>query len=250
MTSKWNICFAKQVMLSYARLRARFVSSYSQKFTNDLYLVSRYSSWLMFGGLDSSGTFSEMTSGIEECKNYSDDFSQCPYVIDNFVCDCKWREISYEEECDIFSHESASRRLQQFYWISELSETLDGERLGTTFPVGHFSPKSGKWWNNLTSLPGSTNDTSSGYSTTYDRARSFSAVPVIQPLFNYNLGDGKETTLGLGIGFERDGTFISYGGCFSSFHVTLASWSSTPENQAAVFRPELCPVGKFGFDPR
>jgi hypothetical protein len=241
----------EQAILSYARLRAEFVSSYTQKFTNDLFLLARYSSWLIFGGLNSTGSFTEMTSGIEVCKDYADDYSQCPYVQENFVCDCRWKENGYDDVCEAFANASTSRRLQRMNWISEFSNTTDGDRFGTSFPIEHYSPQSGRWWNNLSGLPGSQDAFSiSRHDTTYERIRSFSAIPVTQPLFNYNRGEGRETTLGLGIGFEEDGTFISYEGCFSSYHVTLSSWSSTVENNAEKIRPELCPVGKFGFDPR
>jgi hypothetical protein len=245
------VSLQKQVLFSYARLRAEFVSSYTQKFTNDLYLLARFSSWLISDGLNKTESFTEMTSGIEECKEHADNFSQCPYLHENFVCDCAWKEIGYENECTIFTNASESRRLKKLYWISEFSTSANGDRLTTTFPLGHFSPQSGQWWDNLTTVPGSEQgSTVLGHDTTYDRIRSFSAVPVALPLFSYQVGEGEENTLGLGIGFEEDGTFISYEGCFSSSHVTLSSWSSTIENRAAIFRPELCPVGKYGYDPR
>ncbi|KAG7355713.1 hypothetical protein IV203_000399 [Nitzschia inconspicua] len=241
----------KQVELSYARLRAGFVSSYTQRFINDLYLMTRYTSWLTFGALDSSESFPAMSSGVEQCKYFADDYTKCPFVKENFVCDCDWKQERYVDTCSNFANASSSRRLQRLYWISEFSNTSDGSRFETSFPFDHYSPQSGSWWDNLTTLPGF-NDVSSGsgHNSPYERVRMYSNVPVTLPLYNYHLGESKNTNLGIGIGFENDGTFIAYSGCFSSRHVTLSGWSSNPENQAEIFRPELCPLGKFGFDPR
>ena len=39
-------------------------------------------------------------------------------------------------------------------------------------------------------------------------------------------------------------------GCDNSEHSWAVFWKSTKENGAADFRPELCPIGKYGYDPR
>ncbi|KAL3924455.1 MAG: hypothetical protein SGILL_001036 [Bacillariaceae sp.] len=238
-------------LLAFTRLRAGFVSSFSERATNDAALYARYASWLLFGALSRSDTFSEMTTGIEECKAYSDDFSQCPYVVENDVCDCAWREGGSNETCTFFPDESSSRRLQKLYWISEVSDAPNGDRFATTFPNEFNETETTLWWDELTALPGfEVAGNTSGFDTSYDRMRVISAVPVTLPIFNYGLGTGEESYTGLGVGFEADGAFVFYEGCSNAYHVSLASWSSTVTNRASELRPELCPLGKFGYDPR
>jgi hypothetical protein len=234
-------------LLSFARLRSGFVSSFSEKSTKDLALYTRYSSWLLFGGLNRSGTFTDLTTGIEDCKNYSDDFSQCPYVVENFVCDCAWGEKDFEESCDVFADPSMSRSLQKPFFISEVSNSPNGDRLTTTFPDYYDAPETGFWWDDVNILPGAN---VSGYDSTYNRVQVISSVPMMMPLYNHGRGGGEGIMAALGIGFEADGTFVLYEGCRSANHAALSSWSSNSENRASEFRPELCPLGKFGYDPR
>ena len=238
-------------MLAYARRRAGFVASFTERSTNDLYMLTRLSSWLMFGAVNTAGAFTEISSGLEECKEYADDFDKCPYVQNNFVCDCAWNERGYEDLCSEFPRESTSRRLQTKFWLSEMTNTSDGDRSFTTYPAAHFSPESGFWFDEQSMVPGVEIGLSiPSYSTMYDRIRTSAAVPVMHPLYHYGLGEGKETTLTLGIGFEADGTWVSYEGCHSSLFASLSSWSSKMENGAPQLRPELCPLGKYGYDPR
>lgn len=46
------------------------------------------------------------------------------------------------------------------------------------------------------------------------------------------------------------GLFVANTGCENSQHSYAAFWQSTVENGAEQLRPELCPLGKYGFDPR
>ena len=238
-------------LLSFTRLRSGFVSAFSEKSTKDLAVFTRYSSWLLFGALNRSGTFTELSSGIEECKNYSDDFWQCPHYVENLVCDCAWGESDYDDVCSDFPDPSSSRNLQVPWWISEEADTPNGDRLTTSFPDGFESPETGVWWDDVNSLPGSdAGANASGHDSIYDRVRVISSVPVTIPLYNYGHGKPEETMSGLGIGFESDGTFVMYEGCSTARHVSLSSWSSSLANRASELRPELCPIGKHGYDPR
>jgi hypothetical protein len=247
---QWDyLLLHKQAMLSYVRLRAGYVSSLTEDSSNDLHHLTRYTSWLLFGALNQTRSFTRLTSGMEECKAYSEDFDKCDYVRENFVCDCAWHERGYENTCKNYTEDIRPFLLN--FWMSERSPTDDGDRYTTSFPNSSFSSETTEWWDDVETVPGfEKGPSASGYDTTYDRLRVVSALPLLQPLYHYGRGGGKATTVGVGLGFESDGTFIIYEGCFSSYHVTLAAWESTLENRAADLRPELCPLGKFGYDPR
>jgi hypothetical protein len=233
----------------YARLRSDFVSTMTEKSIIDLYVLTRYTTWLLFGGLQRANTFTESTTGIEECKTYSPDFSQCEYYEKAFICDCSDMERGYEQVCQNFAESIRPRKLN--YWTAEMSAEINGDRLSTDYPVRAFSPQTTDWWANSTTLPGWQNALlAKGYESTYKRLRAISAVPVFQPLYHYGLGEGEEINLGLNAAFEADGLFFGYSGCYSSRHVELVEWKSTEENNAAKLRPELCPLGKHGYDPR
>jgi len=51
------------------------------------------------------------------------------------------------------------------------------------------------------------------------------------------------------IALEADGMMVGYVGCDNAY-LGLSDWSSSESNTAANLRPELCPLGKYGYDPR
>jgi HAMP domain-containing protein len=237
-------------LLVYASLRSTYISSLTAKSTDDMQVLARFSTWLLFGGLNRSDSFTEVTTGIEECKTYSGDFSQCEYLINNFLCDCEWEEKSFTDVCT--NYNTSVRHSETIFWFAEKSQSSDGDRLSTDFPNTSASPETTEWWKNVTAVPGwRKGRNASGYDTTYDRIRVMSANPLFQPLFHYGLGsNGVRLNLGGYVAFEADGLVMGYGGCSSAFHVDSVIWNSTEENNAANMRPELCPLGKYGYDPR
>jgi hypothetical protein len=248
-TERALISLHEDALEIYVKLRSGLVAGMTEKSIVDLYVATRYVSWLLFGGMIRSDSFTELTTGIEECKSYSPDFSQCEYYKREFVCDCSHMERGYEQLCQ--TYDEPSRPLATNYWISETSTALNGDRLSTDYPISAFSPATTDWWPNSTSVPGwQSGSPARGYESTYDRLRVISAVPIFQPLFYYGVGNGKEVNLGINVAFEADGLFFGFGGCFSSRHVELVEWKSTEDNNAAKLRPELCPLGKHGYDPR
>jgi hypothetical protein len=142
-----------------------------------------------------------------------------------------------------------SRHLQKPYFTCEsLSTQEDGDRNSTGFPRESTSPATTGWWANATAVPGFENGAAaSGHDSTYDRLRVSSAIPVFQVLYNYD--DVKDTVLGQYVAFEADGMFLGYRGC-PDVGSSSANWVSSEENGAARLRPELCPLGKYGYDPR
>ena len=93
-----------------------------------------------------------------------------------------------------------------------------------------------------------------GYSTAYDRLRVSSALSaIIIPIYNYGSsvrGEGSTNTAMSGyISFEAEGEYYGYDGC--NYDVAgYSQFQSSEENSAYLVRPDLCPLGKFGYDPR
>jgi len=77
--------FALQVSID---LRPQYDSAVTARPTRDLHLVTRYASWALFGGINRSNSFTEITTGAEMCKGLLDS-SQCGFVRE-FTCDCTW----------------------------------------------------------------------------------------------------------------------------------------------------------------
>jgi hypothetical protein len=221
----------------HATLKADIVTSVTAASVRDLYLLTRYYGWLVFGGLTMADSFTELISGIEECKAFSDDFTKCPYVQESPTC---------EDFTD------GSRRSQSLYFFNvESNDALpDGDRNVSSFPLLSNSPESTAWWDNATQVPGWEKGASAGgYDTLYDRLRVSSAMPLYPVLYNYDVKS--ETYIAQYVTFEADGLFMGYVGCDTATStVPLSDWQSTEQNGAAKLRPELCPVGKYGYDPR
>ena len=110
-------------------------------------------------------------------------------------------------------------------------------------------PNTTAWWDNITVLPQLTGEVSSSkYDATYDRVKILSALStVFIPLYNYDKSNSKP--VGMYVGFEADGMLAGYAGCDYSLSDN-AFWQSTEDNGAAKLRPELCPLGKYGYDSR
>jgi hypothetical protein len=239
----------KEQTWATTQLRSEYVSHLTEKAIDDLSIFSRYSGWLLFGSVNRSNSFTLISSAMDECKAFSSDYSQCNLTKTEYVCDCKWQERGYEDTCTDFNE--SIRHLEVDYWMAEVSETGTGDRFSTDFPNSSFSPETTNWWKDPMTVPGFQKGSSaSGYNTTYDRLRVMSAVPIFQTLQNYRSGASPQATLKVAIAFEADGMFFTYAGCDSVGLLTFTKWMSTVENKAAELRPNLCPVGKYGYDPR
>ena len=218
----------------------------------DLYWIARMASWLHFGAVPRADSFTELQTASDECK--SSDIYKCDLLLsDAYQCPCDWDDTfepirSCTEEFD--RHESR-RRQARFYSVLELDmDPLTGGRLNvTSFPA---SPEETIWNYNASELPGAEKGANAaGFETTYDRLRVSSALAVVEfPLFNYRNAAGYERQiLGSFIGFEADGMFSGFTGC-SHVHSTTSFFVSDEGNKAFLIAPELCPEGKYGFDPR
>ena len=237
---------------SATSMRAIQAAQVTEKSARDNHLLTRFASWLLFDGMDMSNSFIELLEGAEECKT-SADGSQCSWMT-NRLCDCAWNDIGSRTTGKCTNFESgASRPLQKLHFEGQNQDTdIFGTRLSTSFPNVASSPAATSWWNNTTVLPRLHSDVDNSigtrYASTYGRVRVLSALSsVMIPLYNYDTSDDKP--FGMYIGYEADGMLAGYTGCDYSF-ATFPFWMSSESNGAPKLRPELCPLGKYGYDAR
>ena len=237
--------YHNEFMTSTTLVRVVAVSQETEQSIRDLHILTRYASWLLFGGIQTSDSFTKLLEGTEDCKASSGGPSACAWH-KNLPCDC------FGKDCTDLDSADVSRREQVLFFACQSHDARsDGSRNFTSFPDVSFSPETTAWWDNIYDLPRipKSSDDSSKYATTYDRIKTFSAIStVLVPLYNY--GDRTQRPFGSYVSFEADGTFAGYNGCDYETYAGLAFWNSTESNGAADLRPELCPLGFYGFDPR
>eukprot|EP00957_Ditylum_brightwellii_P205787 15345414-Ditylum_brightwellii.AAC.1 len=239
----------KEYLSVAVNLRATFVEFATNHGLKELQILTRVSGWLLFGGIERSRSFTEMTSFIEECKVF--DKKTCPHFRDKIKapCDCEWNDTRAYDQI-FYSYNNNSRYLQKQTYSVETQKTWsNGDRNSTGFPDVSFSPNTTAWLNNVEDAPGfQKGSLAEGYESTYDRLRVIPALSVIQmPLYNHDRSKSKSR--GHYVSFEADGTHIAYTGC-SRGTDDNSHWKSTEKNEASSLRPELCPLGKHGYDPR
>ncbi|CAJ1956141.1 unnamed protein product [Cylindrotheca closterium] len=249
---------ARQNLLFVARTKASVMSSVVRRVTRDLHFFSRVVGWLFFEGITRSDSFTKGRSGsAETCKNHSAEDPICP-VFPEIPCSCDW-ESPWETKpwpgCSIFENVTDSRFLQEFHLTGQLTDAdnTTGNRNSTlSFPELGSIPDTTYWYSNPAEAPGASKGTNaSGDETTYDRMRVSSAASVVYfPIYNYATSLGKKKPiLGTFIGFEKDGMFHGADGCYG-FDGEIPHAVSSKANRAAEIAPNLCPEGKYGYDPR
>ena len=233
---------------AFVDLRSGFVSKASEQSIRDLHLLTRYTSWLLFGALEAT-TFQKVFSGADYCKAYADNLQDCPWVQENYVCDCEWND---QGECTDYSEKGIdSRYLQHPYFVaSSLDTDINGNIGNTSFPAVASSANTTAYFrdqNNIVGVPeGRKNETREfvqGYETMYRRLRSVAGSPILEPLYNYRIE--KQRLSGVFIMFEQDGMSLASRGCSNTIHAHHPHWTSTKANGAAELRPELCPLGEL-----
>ena len=215
----------------------------------DLYLMTRMTNWLIFGGIERSRVPTSLGSTAEDCKWFSE--GKCPF---SSLCSCDW---DYENnaagsECD--PNMSIDPRYLQEQWFEVQktdSDLFTGNRISS--PSFSNSRESTVWWKNMSDMPGSeANFTgASGYKTLYDRTAVSSASSVFNfPVLNYPLGARKARAAFAGhLAFADDGLVVGWSGC-NNWHSSVSTFVSTTENGASLIDKDLCPNGKHGHDPR
>jgi hypothetical protein len=229
-----------------AGLRANFTAADMARSGRALHLLTRLTSWLIFGGVDKSEAFTALTAGVDECKTFTN-MEDCSYFQQNELCDCNWNDL-YFQPCENFPFDS---RYTQVTFVAGQSQDIfpNGDRAFSSFPSLAYSANTTAWWDDVTTVSGSgTGLPALGHETTYDRIRALSAVPVFQLIYNQDVN--KEYIISDYVGFEADGMMSGYKGCSNANSVYYAEWVSSEANGGARLRPSLCPVGKYGYDAR
>ena len=243
------------VLDNAASLRASFLGAVMMEPIRDLHLYTRVSGWLLFGGITQSNSITEMEQATEECKEA--EFGECHIYDDpsRTPCDCRWRDPR-PIECQIFSNDTRYLQLPFFCGQAQDADPSTGDRHNVSFPYAQHdvTPNTTLWWTNVSDLPGADRGRlPQGYKTTFDRVGVMSAAAIASvPIHNYmeELGRSKHF-LGLYTGFENDGMFLGYSGCSSFEFTEMSKFQSTVENEAHRYGgKEICPIGKWGFDPR
>ena len=236
-----------RVIAVHATLRGELVSNLVGVSVRDLNILTRYYEWLLFGGINRTNSFPEILSGTNECRPYSDNITACPWRMENYVCDCAWNSKRVNVQCQ--EYPDGSRHLQRAHFSAQFTDSLpDGDRRNSSsYPAVSYSPETTLWWPDATTVPGGNATSSSGYDTLYDRLQVAASMPLFPVLYNYD--SLKKNYIGQYIAFESDGLFVGYAGCSTPMS-SNSFWSSSEANGAAKNRPELCPLGKYGYDPR
>jgi hypothetical protein len=240
-----------------ASLRASLAERVLTEPLRDLHLLTRFTGWLLFDGINRSDSFSDLEMEfVEECKDYPADDESCPFYSDpvRSPCDCKW-EDPWNRECHVFQMES--RRLQTLWFLSQARDfdpRTGNRNRSLTYPRWDFSPETTAWWTNASKLPGAfQGSAASGYERAYDRIRVSSAMSAVSiPIYNYMTIDRLNlvrSSMSSYIYFEADGMNMGYSGC-NYDSARYAHFESAEANGASVVNPDLCPLGKFGYDPR
>jgi hypothetical protein len=239
-------------LASTTRLKASLIETQMAEPIRNLYLVTRMAGWLHFGGIVRSESFTSIETIAETCKSI---FPSCFDSHPNLAVSCACEFDDPRQGTCAAYPDTDSRLLQGRSYVSQARDfdPVTGRRdASTSFPQLNYSPETTSWWNNTSEMPGAYKGANaSGYETTYDRVRVSSAMAIVDfPIYNYatRLGSTNED-LGTGIAFDADGLFTGYMGC-SDAHAYGSRFVSSEENRAAEIAPELCPIGRFGFDPR
>lgn len=235
-------------------LKAALVRTLMMEPIRDLYLMTRIAGWLHFGAISRSESFTSFEAPSEVCKSTPLNESCFDSYPDFLVpCACEWDDVR-PLTCTTYP-DTDTRYLQQGFYLGQARDfdPVTGNRsTSTSFPLLDYNPATTSWWNNTSEMPGAYKGANaSGYETTYDRVRVSSAMGIAaMPIYNYATKLGRENTdLGAYTAFDGDGMFTGYSGCDNgrSFGPLFVS---SEENRAAKIAPELCPIGKYGFDPR
>jgi hypothetical protein len=196
-----------------------------------------------------------MTTGAEECKSIQlENATECPYWQNrsNTPCDCKWQQIQEPTTASCISYEEDTRYLQELWWHGQSQDSEpNGDFKNTSFPHVATSPNTTSWWPDWNEVPGfELGFDAANSDTLYETLLSLSALSMVQiPLFNYQSKGLTDGTLATYVAFEKSGVFAGYSGCEYS-HAFVSLFPSNNETGASQINPKICPLGKYGYDPR
>lgn len=237
-------------LYSSTALRASLASSYTELVARDLHVITRYATWLFFAALNTTDSHVDMVGGAEECKS-TQAGDTCGWLKGQ-PCDCDWGWHKEGEICTNYD-ERDSRPLQKLHVASQKDDAWpDGTRNYTSSPPA--SSEATNWWTDLSEMPGSSIVTDTNYGTSFHRAKTASAMAsVLIPFYNILLDmspPGLPEVPYLALMFENDGMVVGFSGCTPFSAAVSPFWSSSEANGGAQLQPNLCPLGKYGYDPR
>lgn len=243
-----------EALQTVASLKAALMRTRMVEPVRDLHLYTRLAGWLLFGGVTRSDSFTVATAFSEECKTRLPDGS-CSYLDPEFtdVCDCEWEDARAGTCTDYPGTDPRALQRRFFACQARDADNETGNRVSaTSFPALDYSPETTLWWATTSALPGAWKGrNASGYETTYDRVRVASAMAIVDmPIYNYARKlDRPNQNIGTFVAFDADGMLTGFDGC-GRLGSDLAFFASSEVNRAAEIAPELCPIGKYGFDSR
>ena len=241
---------------------SRFASIYAEAKMatpiRDLFVVTRLAQWLFADAIErEASAFVEMRTGVEDCKDYSEDVKQCPYMqdVNNIPCDCAWSKPQ-SRICMAFDEGVDTRRMQKLFFASKRTDAdpMTGNRAQSSFPQVDTTPGNTSWWKEVSDVPGAQKGSeAAGHETTYDRLKVLAALSaMIFPVYNGRsamVHAADHRFMGISLGFEADGMLAGWTGCgYPS--PRYAHWQSAEWNHADKIRPDLCPLGSYGYDSR
>ena len=250
------------IQLEDMTIASKFASKNAEAFmatpVRDLFLINQVAEWMFTGAISrEENAFVSMRSGAEECKMY-DTVGECPYFddkVNNAPCDCSW-EKPQPKECVAYEGDSDTRRMQRLFFAAKRSDAdpQTGDRERSSFPLVDASARNTSWWQNILEMPGASKGSrAAGHKTTFDRVKVMSALStIIFPIYNYRtflVHSEDHRFMGVNIGFEADGMLAGWTGC-SQPTPRYPHWRSTVSNFADKLRPDLCPLGSYGYDSR
>eukprot|EP00536_Pseudo-nitzschia_multiseries_P012093 jgi/Psemu1/244263/estExt_Genewise1.C_4430009 len=245
----------REHLQSSLNLIAKHVEQVFEEPLRDLHVISRMSGWLLFGAVNRSDSFTDSEMNfVEECKFY-ENTQECPFESNNTrsPCACEWND-PWDRTCEIESSHnwtsgSDPRYMQKLWYVNQIRNASE------VYPAVDFSPESTSWYTEPDQMQGSNEGNSAkGYLTMYERLRVSSALStVIFPIYNHGsdarANEPPASAISGYIAFDADGAYYGYSGC-NYDAARYSQFQSSDSNKASKVRPDLCPLGKFGYDPR
>lgn len=232
--------------------KAAIIANSMRRPARDIYLMSRITNLLVFGGIQRSNLSMSLDSTSENCKEYP--IGECPF---SSPCSCDW-DYGWNAtggNCDMDDRIDPRYLQHQWFEVQKTdSDPVTGNRQSSpSFPTSLNSPENTVWWKNISNMPGfeAGPTSASGYKTLYDRVVVSSASAVFNfPIYNYPSGVRKPRTSFSGyLAFADDGLLVGWSGC-DDWHSSVSNFVSTFENGASLVDEDLCANGKYGYDPR
>jgi hypothetical protein len=208
---------------------------------------------LHFDAIQNSNVMTKMVTAAEQCKSAvsMNDTSACIFLQNrsNTPCDCSWSSLEFGTSTPCFDYKDNRRYMQNLWWFGSKQDAWpNGGINSSSYPKVADAPNRTFWWSNWDSVPGAdTQRSDSQSSTVYEMLKKLSSQSMMQiPLHNYKIRKQATGTHSY-TSFDLNGIHSGYTGCD---HLYPYASQFTSDNSVAEVNPNLCPSGKYGYDPR